>query len=346
VVIQSGEQDAGAEYASAALQAIADNGLQLDPKTFAVWYEYHRGADPGLRRVIDIIRTNRTSVSPGAMERIFERFIANVADYRIIRDTADKMQHTLAQLQALVGEAHDGAGQFGRAIRSVSGQFAANEVSIGALVQGLLGEARDIAARTARIQSELTRNAELMQTMQRTLEDARREANTDPLTGLANRRSFDEALQAHAGAAMNEGRDLTLMLIDIDHFKRVNDRWGHPVGDEVLKLAATTVRSGLREGDVAARYGGEEFAVVLPGLSLDGAVEAGERIRSAFAGHQVVLRGSGQSIGTVTVSVGAAAYDPGEPLAQWVGRTDAALYAAKQGGRNRVVASREAALAG
>lgn len=342
---QSDQRDASNAYAAAALQAIRDNGLQIDPKTFAVWYEYHRGANPGLQRVIDIILTNRNPVSPVAVERIYDRFIANLADYRVIRETSDRMQQTLAQLLALVGEAHDDAGNFGRAVRRVSGQFAANQVSIGDLVQSLLAEARDIGQRTSRIQAELTRNAELMQTMQRTLEDARREAATDPLTGLANRRCLDETLQMRAGRAMNDGVDLSLLLLDIDHFKRINDQWGHPVGDEVLKLAAATVRTNIRDADLAARYGGEEFAVILPGLAAPPAAQIGDRIRRAFADSQVVLRGSGQSIGTITVSVGVAAYEPGEPLGHWVGRADTALYEAKQTGRNRVAVAREAAMA-
>ncbi len=343
---QSGERDASNTYAAAAIQAIRDNGLQIDPKTFSVWYEYHKGGNPGLRRVIDIILTNRSPVSPVAVARIYERFIANAVDYRVIHETSARMQQTLAQLVALVSEASSGASQFGSTIRRVSGQFAANEVSIGELVQCLLSEAREIGASTLRIQGELARNAELMQTMQRSLEDARREASTDPLTGLANRRCLDEALQTRAGKAMNDGLDLSLLIVDIDHFKRVNDQWGHPVGDEVLKLAASTLRASIREADLAARYGGEEFAVVLAGVAANAAGEIGERIRKSFAESQVVLRGSGQSIGTITVSVGVAAYEPGESLGQWVGRTDAALYAAKQAGRNQVALARNAVLTG
>lgn len=342
---QSGERDASNAHAAAAIQSIRDNGLQIDPKSFAVWYEYHRGQNPGLRRVVDIIQGNRGPVAPLSVERIYDRFVASVADYRAIRETSERMQQTLAELLTLTGEASAGASKFNSAVRHVSGQFAANEVSIGELVQCLLSEAKDITQRTSRIQSELARNAELMEAMQRTLEDARREAATDPLTGLANRRCLDEELQQRAGRAMNDGLDLSLLMVDIDHFKTVNDRWGHPVGDEVLRLAASTVRANIREHDLAARYGGEEFAVLLHGMALEPAAGAGDRIRLAFAGSQVVLRDSGRSIGTITVSVGVAAYEPGEPLGRWVGRADAALYQAKQNGRNCVMRAQEAALA-
>jgi diguanylate cyclase len=176
-----------------------------------------------------------------------------------------------------------------------------------------------------------------MKSLQRTLDDARRAALTDGLTGLANRRHFDEMLQALAGQAMNSGAGLSLLLIDIDHFKRINDTWGHPVGDQVIQLVAATLLDNLRGTDFAARYGGEEFAVLLPVADAEGAAIVGNRLREAFACKRVVLQKTRQPIGVVTVSVGVAAYLPGEKLADWVRRADKALYAAKQAGRNRVV---------
>ncbi len=136
---------------------------------------------------------------------------------------------------------------------------------------------------------------------------------------------------------MNSGEPLMLLLIDIDHFKRVNDTWGHQTGDQVLRLVAATLSSATRAGDFVARYGGEEFAVILPGTRPDAALAVAERVRRSFEGRDIVARTSGKSIGGVTLSAGGAQYDPGEKLADWIERADQALYSAKKGGRNRVM---------
>jgi diguanylate cyclase len=158
----------------------------------------------------------------------------------------------------------------------------------------------------------------------------------DGLTGVANRRSFDEIIRKVAGEAMNSGDDLALLMIDIDHFKRVNDTWGHQTGDIVLRHLAKTLQKAVRGGDHVARYGGEEFAVILPRTDGTAAVNVAENIRRALAREPLILEVT-PPMTPITVSIGAACYEPGDPLAEWVGRTDAALYRAKEEGRDRVV---------
>ena len=115
-----------------------------------------------------------------------------------------------------------------------------------------------------------------------------------------------------------------------------NDTWGHQTGDEVLKLVAATIQQNVRGQDRAARYGGEEFAVILPCTPIVGAATVGENIRQAVERQQIVARDSQQTIGGITVALGVSCYDPGEPLLDWIGRADSALYKAKREGRNRV----------
>jgi diguanylate cyclase (GGDEF)-like protein len=157
-------------------------------------------------------------------------------------------------------------------------------------------------------------------------------ATTDPLTGLGNRRAFDEALDHEARLAGRGIRPLSLLVLDVDQFKSFNDAFGHPAGDEVLVRVAEVVRSCCRGPDVAARLGGEEFAVLLPGTDRAGAVTFAERVRRAVERGPWPLR-------PVTVSIGIATFDPGcrEAGRQLVEAADRALYRAKQAGRNRVV---------
>jgi len=160
-------------------------------------------------------------------------------------------------------------------------------------------------------------------------------AATDALTGLFNRRFFQEALVRELARADREKSRLALLLLDIDHFKQLNDSYGHTMGDVVLKQVAEILKGALRKGDVLARYGGEEFVIVLPSASPAGAQEFAERVRKAVALSSIHPGGARQK---VTVSVGWAIFpeDAAEPQAL-LERADRALYAAKEAGRNRVV---------
>ncbi len=166
-------------------------------------------------------------------------------------------------------------------------------------------------------------------------------ALVDPLTGLHNRRHFEERLGSELAAAQRHGRPVSLLLCDVDHFKNINDEHGHLAGDETLKMISFVLRGVVRKEDVLARYGGEEFVVIARETGMDGAQALGERIRDAVARSRCVWHGHDLgvtvSIG-VTVSVGLTSFVPGRTERELIELADRALYLAKQGGRNRVVA--------
>ncbi|MES2986402.1 MAG: diguanylate cyclase [Pseudomonadota bacterium] len=164
-------------------------------------------------------------------------------------------------------------------------------------------------------------------------EKLRYAATTDELTGLLNRRAFLTALDAEITRSARSGSPLALALIDLDHFKSVNDRFGHAGGDEVLRRFATTARETMRAADVIGRLGGEEFAVLMPDTDQVQSGIAGERLRDAIARRRVVL--STGALAPVTISVGVAHYHAGEERDRLIIRADEALYEAKDSGRNR-----------
>lgn len=169
-------------------------------------------------------------------------------------------------------------------------------------------------------------------------EALRRLAVSDPLTGLANRRQFHELGTAELSRTRRHARPLTLLMMDVDHFKAINDRYGHAVGDETLKLLAAVCKTLLRECDLFARLGGEEFAAILPETDLDAAMLVAERLRIGVA--QLVVPTNSQAF-SFTVSIGVAqAGSEDHSLHELVHRADEALYAAKASGRNKVIASR------
>jgi diguanylate cyclase (GGDEF)-like protein len=173
-------------------------------------------------------------------------------------------------------------------------------------------------------------NRQLSESVQRskTLE---REANTDALTGLLNRRWLENSLPRFVARHTHAQKPLSLLLLDIDHFKRFNDDFGHAVGDQVLALVAQTVEKSLRPTDLAARYGGEELVVILPETPLEGARIAAERVRASIGNSK--LAGVPRQI---TISIGAATLADGEGAEEVLKRADERLYLAKERGRNRV----------
>jgi diguanylate cyclase (GGDEF)-like protein len=165
-------------------------------------------------------------------------------------------------------------------------------------------------------------------------QELQRLATTDSLTGLPNRRHFMEQLEYELARIKRFGKPASLLMLDLDHFKRVNDTYGHAAGDAVLRHFAELAQTSLREIDLIGRLGGEEFGVLLPGTTQPGAIELAERLREAVAAAPVM---AGEHQIPVTVSIGIAEFDPTDPHPDDIlARADVALYKAKESGRNRV----------
>jgi diguanylate cyclase len=161
-------------------------------------------------------------------------------------------------------------------------------------------------------------------------------ARSDPLTGVANRRTWDFELSRACQWAREHGAPLSVALLDLDHFKNYNDRNGHLEGDALLRELGLILRNSVRQEDVVARYGGEEFAVIMPRTPLREAARIADQIRSAIEAKRLVRRSTNETIGAVTVSFGAALYSNGETVGQVIARADECLYMSKRNGRNRV----------
>ena len=210
-------------------------------------------------------------------------------------------------------------------------------------LQQLLGASIDensqLTAEVRRLEAELRRRSTELATLRTELRGAVHDALTDPLTGLANRRSFD--LELRAIAARGGGSSPAhLVMADIDHFKRVNDTHGHDIGDEILRIVGEILLSHVRRDSLVARVGGDEFGLLLPEASPHYTAAIAKRLCELLASRPLVVRGFPEVSERITLSIGVARWHAGESSAEWYARADAALYEAKRQGRNGISIAR------
>jgi diguanylate cyclase len=209
------------------------------------------------------------------------------------------------------------------------------------MTKRLLGETRRMQDINHSLEQKLEASREDIANLQRDIDEVRRESMLDPLTKIYNRKYFDDGLQSAMADARETGEPLCLLLVDIDHFKRFNDTYGHQTGDQVLRLVAMTLKSNIKGKDVVARYGGEEFAAILPSTDLEGAVILADNIRKAIQAKELLKRSTNEKLGRITASFGVAIFQADDLPSSFIERADRCLYAAKHAGRNRVIDERE-----
>ncbi|HRO50345.1 MAG TPA: diguanylate cyclase [Hyphomicrobium sp.] len=206
------------------------------------------------------------------------------------------------------------------------------------IVSLLVAENERMRRDSSELKVKLEESRRQIDTLRSNLIQAEEVVLRDPLTGVGNRRCFDLTMEKAITDSRENGTPLSLVMCDIDYFKRVNDAFGHQVGDEIIKMFSRVIETSVREGDTVIRYGGEEFAVILPRAGQDAAKSIAERIRRQFESKKLTIRETNQKIGQMTASFGVAEYRAGEDTELLVQRADAKLYDAKSGGRNQVSA--------
>jgi diguanylate cyclase len=334
------DQEKAAKLALSALERMRDLAVPATPSNYTVWYVYCRGSAPDLKRDLDVLISNRHSFTNDRNTEIYERYFGFAAERRALRDTGERLEQAINKLMTAIGEAGNDSAHYSEALADFSGRLDAtgDKAEIRQIIADVLLETKRMAEQHHKLQDELNGSALEMQELRESIKDARREALTDALTGIANRKAFDERLREEIEDANSDTTPLSLLLIDIDHFKQFNDSYGHQFGDQVLKLVARTFTECIKGRDFAARYGGEEFVILLPKTELGNAVTLANQIRETVAKKKIVNRQSGQNLGHITISIGASQLQPGESDEGIISRADQALYVAKNSGRNRVEA--------
>jgi diguanylate cyclase len=191
--------------------------------------------------------------------------------------------------------------------------------------------------KNAKLNTQLKKSTKQVTKLNEDLVILRTQAETDALTGLANRRFLWKELEKTITAADTNKKPLCVLVFDIDYFKHFNDTYGHLVGDQVIKFLARTISYEIKKTDTAARFGGDEFTVILPNTPVKTAMTCADNIRKIISAKKLINKSTGESLGKITLSIGAAIYRAGETSDDFFDRADTALFASKTAGRDRVM---------
>lgn len=329
-----------AEYSRLALQLIGKRHAPAIPLNYALFYFYVAGTNLLFNEKMDLLLGDGADWEHESAARLFMRYFtpcsdASMADLQ--HEMLTILNHVIDSMTGAAGTTRqrtDRLDQHLGMMRECRDPQQALQIAAD-----ILGEAQALVAESRGLESDLRSSAKKVDRLREELLHARREAATDALTGLSNRRAFDHELAKLMKRCGDAERRFSLIMMDVDHFKDVNDRHGHLIGDRVLRQLAHQVGSRTRSGDTVARYGGEEFAILLPDTRLEDAAQIAEHIREGIGKLNMRRTDTGTPIGTVTASFGVAEFHREETAQEFISRADAALYSAKRQGRNRVVSA-------
>ncbi|WDP90602.1 MAG: GGDEF domain-containing protein [Desulfobacter sp.] len=326
------------EFLRMTLGFLAKYNLAATPVNYTVWYEYVSGRNLKLKRAMDRIIDNNLPLNNRNIETLYQKFITD-GDRIVISRLLTKVNLMLREITSHVLETEGDLAGHGQALDGMARQL--NEIhdfeGVRQIIDGMLDTTKAIIKSGSRLQNRMKVSSEDLKQLHKELEASQKEARTDALTGLANRRGLEKRLELERIRARQNNVVFSVIMADIDYFKKVNDTYGHLVGDSLLKGFAAILTSRVRRNDMVARYGGEEFLILLPETNVEGAYAVAEKIRAALAQKEWKVKDSGKRIGQIRASMGISQYLMSETGDQVIQRADAALYQAKEQGRDRII---------
>lgn len=312
-----------------------DNGLQPNPINFELCHRYLTGRDRDLIAMVDRAIREGGGLTGKAVETIMAQRDSRMSADDLERMTVD-FSGVIDHASTIVSRSGQEARNYGAALASTAAVLE-DGAHLTPTVDALMGLTRSMIDKARAAENELQRTEIQMKALRDDLAVAQRTANSDPLTGLPNRRAFDQHLRAALERARRTRSPMSLAICDIDHFKVFNDTHGHQIGDEVIKFVGTSLARSGQADMFVARYGGEEFVAVFDRLAPAEAGTLLDKVRAAIASRELKVTNTGQSLGKLTFSAGIAAFESQDSPGSILKRADEALYRAKEAGRNRVL---------
>lgn len=315
------------------LPFINQHQTPINPVNYAVWYEYVAGNNQALKQAIDEHLQQYQKITPELTQNLYEQYVLMGMPERL--EATNKglrlvVDNTMTQINRVELAADDFSEDL--AIQQTTLEQSETISEIKGVLAEILENTRKLSQSSSDLKQKLTVTTQEIIKLKDELEAVKEQAKTDGLTGLLNRHSLNKELTR---LCLQDKTTFTLALFDIDNFKQVNDKFGHLLGDRVLQFFASLLKKHCEDQPhIAARFGGEEMALIFINTPAHNAVKVVDLIRQQLANSNLKKKGSNETIGTVTVSVGVSQHQPGDTTLNIIERTDVALYESKAAGRN------------
>jgi diguanylate cyclase len=326
-------------FAEVALGQIKSLRQTAIPRNYEIWYVYATGYNAALNKIINETLARTGKMTEADLEQIYDTYLSQLKASERIDKVGTRVIGEIDDVMKVITDALEMSTSYGASLDGASQKLSSvqSREQLKPIVEALIKSTREMRETNKALEACLSNSKAEISNLQHSLEAIRAESQTDPLTGLGNRKYFDRSIETAVAAALASGEPLSLLMFDIDHFKSFNDSYGHLTGDQVLRLVGMSLKQTIKGQDITARYGGEEFAVVLPNTALRQALTVADHIRRAVMSKELKKKSTGEILGRVTISVGVSMLKPDDTTDSLIERADACLYAAKRNGRNRVI---------
>ncbi|MGE0409107.1 MAG: GGDEF domain-containing protein [Amphiplicatus sp.] len=334
------EQAPAHDIGQAVISDLRKMNIYPAPECYEVWFKYRRDPKSELAQEIETRIASNEKIDADFILSLYYRHCESVDLGPVFDKYFDSVLEEVEGLKGVAMGLSDSATAFRDDVTSLSADMVGKEATkteLKSLIAALVETAAAATKRNKDLESKLSSAIENVGHLRTALEEIEQDAHTDFLTKLSNRRRFDRFLRDTIAVAEREHTPLSLIVCDIDHFKKFNDTYGHLVGDHVIKFVAEILKKNIKGQDLASRYGGEEFAVVLPNTEIKNARTLAEQMRIAIAKKRLVSRFGNRDLGSITMSFGVAEHAPGMTGEALFKSADEALYDAKTAGRNKVM---------
>ena len=324
------------------LITMTERGVDPTPVNYSVWYHYVAGDIKELNSEIDkFLNTRKLVITDDVNIYLYNKYIADSVrkEEEAVRKTSENAQTVLGEIMDIIekfnGDTTTYNHQIDQHVTDLSRKI--TDPALKEIAKEIINRAVSIRNSGSELQKKLEESKSEVAHLKTNLEKITTEASLDFLTGVGNRKALESRLEEFTAQAKEKNSDLSLLMVDIDHFKKFNDKYGHLIGDEVLKRVARTLFDSVKGKDFVGRYGGEEFAILLPNTPIASALIVAENIRKNMYDTRLKRKDTNEFIDEVTVSIGVARYRSAQDsIAMFISRADDALYRSKTGGRNKV----------